>query len=108
MRLPGAMTRMIFELAYEAIEPSRSRNQASHINFDVVPMWLEVYPVDPGLLDDPYNYLGVEGSLWMKRIAVLFVPRCRRLLTTSLWGCMKKLNFRNIHLSAALLILTLS
>ncbi len=30
-------------------------------------MWLEVYPVDPGLLDDPNNHVGVEGSLWMKR-----------------------------------------
>jgi hypothetical protein len=66
----------IFELAYEAIE--RSRNRASCINFDVVPMWLEVHPVYPGLLDDPNNYVGVERSLWMKRncrIVYVSVPK---------------------------------
>lgn len=63
----------VFELAHEAME--RSRNRARCINFRVVPEWLEVYPVYPGLLDDPNNYVGIEGSLWMARnCRIVYAP----------------------------------
>ena len=63
----------VFELAQEAME--RSRNRVRCINFRVVPEWLEVFPVYPGLLDDPNNYVGTEASLWMARnCRIVYAP----------------------------------
>jgi hypothetical protein len=63
----------VFELAHEAME--RSRNRARCINFNVIPRYVDVYPIYPGQLDDPKNYVGTEASLWMARnCRIVYAP----------------------------------